>query len=297
MTGMSLLLNSWSILRLRVWNPSGEPIQQRERPEDSDEEKDRLKAHAAPGKARQVWENPILWREMQTRAYGRRPFLVKCAYGIVLALICYYALAPVWNLGERPMFAAAYGQGEVVDALLLAGADAEKHARDLTNKKSASEYATAQGYPHIAAQITNFKKPDTEQITIYRAISNRIVEEIFDFRLFERISLLRLEKHGAVEAMTRVISAVTAPVLIVSFNDEGFISRDEMERLLAARGAVEVVSHDFKRYVGAQIGIHNPRGEKVGTVGRLRNTEYLFVVGKKRSAKRPLVRSAAGAAA
>jgi adenine-specific DNA-methyltransferase len=34
--------------------------------------------------------------------------------------------------------------------------------------------------------------------------------------------------------------------------------------------------------VGARIGIHNPKGEKVGAVGRLRNVEYLFVVGERR---------------
>ena len=31
---LSALLNGWGLLRLRVWNPSGEPIMQRERPED-----------------------------------------------------------------------------------------------------------------------------------------------------------------------------------------------------------------------------------------------------------------------
>jgi adenine-specific DNA-methyltransferase len=31
--------------------------------------------------------------------------------------------------------------------------------------------------------------------------------------------------------------------------------------------------------VGAQIGIHNPAGVKVGEVSHLRNTEYLFVAG------------------
>jgi adenine-specific DNA-methyltransferase len=36
--------------------------------------------------------------------------------------------------------------------------------------------------------------------------------------------------------------------------------------------------------VGAKIGIHNPRGEKVGTIGRLRNRELLFVVGPDASA-------------
>jgi ABC-type transport system involved in multi-copper enzyme maturation permease subunit len=99
---LSVVLNGWGILWLRVWNPSGEPIMQRESPEGAEaEEKDRLKAHAAPGTLRPVWANPILWREVATRAYGRRPFLVKAAYFVVLALVCYYALAPLWTGGEN----------------------------------------------------------------------------------------------------------------------------------------------------------------------------------------------------
>ncbi len=35
---------------------------------------------------------------------------------------------------------------------------------------------------------------------------------------------------------------------------------------------------DYKRYVGAQIGIHDRRGRKVGRVSHLRNTEYLYAV-------------------
>jgi ABC-type transport system involved in multi-copper enzyme maturation permease subunit len=99
---LAVALNVWGILWLRVWNPSGEPIIQRESPETAEaEEKDRLKAHAAPGHIRQVWANPILWREIATRAYGRRPFLVKLAYFVVLGLVCYYALAPVWAGSEH----------------------------------------------------------------------------------------------------------------------------------------------------------------------------------------------------
>jgi hypothetical protein len=55
-----------------------------------------------------------------------------------------------------------------------------------------------------------------------------------------------------------------------------------MVELLSERGRVGVVAVDFKRYVGAQIGIHSPRGEKVGKVSHLRNKEYLFVVSEER---------------
>jgi adenine-specific DNA-methyltransferase len=33
--------------------------------------------------------------------------------------------------------------------------------------------------------------------------------------------------------------------------------------------------------VGAQIGIHNPQGERVGTVSHVRNQEYVAVAGER----------------
>jgi ABC-type transport system involved in multi-copper enzyme maturation permease subunit len=103
---LSVLLNLWAILRLRIWNPSGEPIMQREAPGEEAEEIDRAKAHAAPGPVRRVWANPILWREIRTRAYGRWPFLVKAAYLLVFCLICYWAWEPRWGGGHVDFFAA-----------------------------------------------------------------------------------------------------------------------------------------------------------------------------------------------
>jgi ABC-type transport system involved in multi-copper enzyme maturation permease subunit len=122
---LSVLVNAWAILRLRVWNPSGEQIVQRERPEE-EEDKDRARAHAAPGRVRQVWANPVLWREIATRAYGRRAMLVKLAYFVVLGLVCYYALAPLWTSDRQPpSFVAAYGLVPVgILSLLLVSAQA-----------------------------------------------------------------------------------------------------------------------------------------------------------------------------
>jgi adenine-specific DNA-methyltransferase len=39
------------------------------------------------------------------------------------------------------------------------------------------------------------------------------------------------------------------------------------------------LAFDSRRYVGAQIGIHNPQGKKVGKVSHLRNVEYVVVGG------------------
>ena len=126
MLGISVLLNGIGIWKLRKWNPSGEPIMQSDAPTEEELDKqDRTKAHAAPGKARQVWENPILWREIRTFAYGRRPLLVKFAYGIVLALICWFAFGEMNRSGGRQSFVAAYGLLPVaVLSLLLVSAQA-----------------------------------------------------------------------------------------------------------------------------------------------------------------------------
>ncbi len=79
-------------------------------------------------------------------------------------------------------------------------------------------------------------------------------------------------------AFKDMIAAVKAKFLVVSFNNEGFLSQQDAEEVLGARGKVLTLTHDFKRYVGAQIGIYNPQGEKVGKVSHLRNKEFLYVV-------------------
>ena len=84
------------------------------------------------------------------------------------------------------------------------------------------------------------------------------------------------------QAIAAVIEAVRCKHLLVSFNNEGYLDRGEVVELLSKKGYVGVATSDFKRYVGAQIGIYNPDGDKVGRVSHLRNKEYLFVVSKRR---------------
>lgn len=85
-------------------------------------------------------------------------------------------------------------------------------------------------------------------------------------------------------ALAEVVSKVDAEVVVLSYNDESFLSFDQLLDICAVRGHVEVLAVPADRYVGARIGIHSPTGERVGTVGRLRNVEYVFVAGP-----RPLV--------
>ena len=83
-------------------------------------------------------------------------------------------------------------------------------------------------------------------------------------------------------ALADLFGRARAKVLVVSYNDESWITAEQMMRSLRDAGHCEVrlLAFDSKRYVGAQIGIHGPSGEKVGKVSHLRNTEYVFVAGE-----------------
>lgn len=78
--------------------------------------------------------------------------------------------------------------------------------------------------------------------------------------------------------MRELIAAVRGRHLIVSFNNEGFLDRELIEEMLGTRGDVTCDVVDYKRYVGAKIGVYNPSGEKVGAPTHLRNREFLFHV-------------------
>jgi adenine-specific DNA-methyltransferase len=82
-------------------------------------------------------------------------------------------------------------------------------------------------------------------------------------------------------ALAGVIAALEAEVVLLSYNNEAWLSFDELHALCATRGHVEILAFDSARYVGARIGIHDPSGRKVGRVSHLRNTEYVVVAGKR----------------
>lgn len=83
-------------------------------------------------------------------------------------------------------------------------------------------------------------------------------------------------------ALRSTISQVKADFLMVSYNNEAWVTMEELiEMCSPGREAVEVLAFDSKRYVGAQIGIFNPAGEKVGKVSHLRNLEFVVLAGDR----------------
>ena len=109
--GATFLLNLVAIFRVRIWNPSQEVQQNYEGISNSEEsiwgiEYDlqqattsqaadaarrshvdaRLTTHPAAAKSRQVWDNPIVWREICTWAYGNKILFIRVAYLVLAAL-------------------------------------------------------------------------------------------------------------------------------------------------------------------------------------------------------------------
>jgi len=91
MVGAAVLLNGVTMFRLRVWNPSRAEYAgvQRALEDAADSEK------AAAGtpqwaETRKIWANPVVWREICTKAYGRKILVIKATYLIMAAFIAFY---------------------------------------------------------------------------------------------------------------------------------------------------------------------------------------------------------------
>jgi len=88
-------------------------------------------------------------------------------------------------------------------------------------------------------------------------------------------------KKQMATSLEKVIREVDASTLVVSYNNESWVSAEQIEDWLRNKGyaAVQTFDFDFKRYVGAQIGIYNKEGKKVGKVDHLNNIEHIIVAG------------------
>ena len=128
--GFSAVVLTFATFMLRVWNPGrNEPREQREAGAVEGEVDGPLVEVADPAAAtvagdvtglhvpkrthrrvtraaaiyRKPWNNPILWRELMTRAYGTKPLVIKGAYLLAFALgVAYVQTAPdLTAMGNR----------------------------------------------------------------------------------------------------------------------------------------------------------------------------------------------------
>ena len=135
---ISVVVNGMAVLMVRIWNPSREsqpvtaeeetepgkslwPAQDdatgsvaqgeaasdpagsaRGRPAAGSEIPSPPVASTRAGRTRHVWDNPIIWREMRTWAYGRKILIVRLAYLVLFGLAA--ASLGWWAADESPVF-------------------------------------------------------------------------------------------------------------------------------------------------------------------------------------------------
>ncbi|QDV87871.1 ABC transporter permease subunit [Planctomycetes bacterium TBK1r] len=83
----SVVVLAVGVARVRVWNPSREVRLKAPEPETSEEMENQQAPSSWKVRApRQVWKNPILWREVRTWAYGRKVVVIRFAFGLLFLL-------------------------------------------------------------------------------------------------------------------------------------------------------------------------------------------------------------------
>ncbi|GIW99556.1 MAG: hypothetical protein KatS3mg111_2889 [Pirellulaceae bacterium] len=89
---VAMLLSAITVARLRVWNPSREL-----RPRTPEPDEDYLPGVSRDGATerswrvrppRRMWNNPVLWREVRTWAYGRKLLFIRVAYLALFLVAC-----------------------------------------------------------------------------------------------------------------------------------------------------------------------------------------------------------------
>jgi adenine-specific DNA-methyltransferase len=124
------------------------------------------------------------------------------------------------------------------------------------------------GNYHIWESLVLWDKPEVYGVACKRVDTK---EKRSDFN----------SKLRCLRSFQDTIGSICAFTYIVSFNNEGFLTREDVEdSMSAALGGrpIQVHEFDYKRYVGAQIGIHGKNGEVVGQVSHTRNKELMFIV-------------------
>ena len=82
-------------------------------------------------------------------------------------------------------------------------------------------------------------------------------------------------------ALATLISGLDVKTLVLSYNNESWLSRRELTDMCSKFETVEILDFDSKRYVGSQIGGYNQSGRLVGKPGAHRNLEHIVIAGQR----------------
>jgi len=134
---IAVLLNAIAIAMVRVWNPSRETapaapeedVLRRKSIFDVDNEPDQINGKgkipaaslSTPARTRAVWDNPIIWREIRTWAYGGKILVIRLAYLLLFALAAgsLYWMARQGQLTAAPHAAVVLGPLFLLSLILV----------------------------------------------------------------------------------------------------------------------------------------------------------------------------------
>ena len=95
----TLLINLWAVARVRVWNPTQAVIERNPANTTEDSHSAGTSLQEKLRSSKTVWDNPILWREIRTWAYGKKIIVVHLAYLVIFA-VCATAMWSLVSDGE-----------------------------------------------------------------------------------------------------------------------------------------------------------------------------------------------------
>ena len=128
---------------------------------------------------------------------------------------------------------------------------------------------------HVWESLVRWDKPET-----YGIANKRI-----DARDAAMKSPFNSKKTMA-KALDKLVGDLNCDTMVLSYNNESWLSRSDLLDIAGTRGHVEILDFDFKRYVGSQIGVFNKAGQRVGIPGARRNIEHLVIAGDKATVRR-----------
>ena len=146
--------------------------------------------------------------------------------------------------GDTPLCFALQLKNSALAHLLL-DAGAETRIRGFRGRNPLS-LAQHMGEPELVQKILQRQagpvKCDPDEVSFSRPLGNRTLEEIFNFRAQERISLIRLVPQGPVEAITRENFAAVADreqlaAAYVQYKTAG--GRIDLPEIFAPRGGAQ----------------------------------------------------------
>ena len=122
---------------------------------------------------------------------------------------------------------------------------------------------------HIWESLVRWDKPETYGVANKRLDArDAAMKSPFNSRL------------TMADALRKTVSQLKAKTMMLSYNNEAWLSRAELFDIASQIGEVRILDFDSRRYVGSQIGGFNLQGRRVSDPGHKKNIEHIVLAGE-----------------